>query len=88
MYQERQVNEQRLESVEVVGDVGDDHFHDFIREAASRCVRVVRVSGGAVPSRRLMLALPRRQTILIRVERFIPTVRMAQISERFARSGG
>jgi hypothetical protein len=57
-----------------VGDVGDDHFHDFIWEAAGRFVRGTG-PGGALPSRRLMLALPRRQTILIRVERFIPTVR-------------
>jgi hypothetical protein len=26
----------RLESVEVAGDVGDDHFHDFRWEAAGR----------------------------------------------------
>ena len=32
------------------------------------------VSEDALPSRRLMLALPRRQTIPMRVEMFIPTV--------------
>ena len=26
----------RLESVKVVGEVGDNHFHDFIREAGGR----------------------------------------------------
>jgi len=29
---------ERLESVQVVGDVGDDHFRDFIREGTCRFI--------------------------------------------------
>ena len=32
----------RLESAEVMDKVGDDHFHDFIRNAAGRFVRGTR----------------------------------------------
>ena len=33
----------RLESVEVVSDVGNNHFHDFIWEAGGRSVRGARL---------------------------------------------
>jgi len=49
------------------------------REQANSCV--VRISGGALSSGGLMLALPRRQTVTMRVWRLIPTVRTAKRSE-------
>jgi len=40
VYQERQVKEHaRLESAEVVGEVGEDHFHDVMGDMAGRFVR-------------------------------------------------
>ena len=38
----------RLESVKVAGEVGDDHFHDFVRDAAGRLVHGTRNTEEAI----------------------------------------
>ena len=91
MYQERQANEHALRTlrlrpmwVMIISTISDGG-----REAVSCAVCVSGgPSGGALPRRRLILALPRSKTILIRVARFLPAVRMAQRLEPRTRTSG
>ena len=70
-----------------MGEVGDDHFHDSCGDPwVDSCA--IRVPESKLPSRRLILDLPRCETSTIRLERSISTVRMTQRSEKFMRTGG
>ena len=77
----------RFESIEVVDEMGDDHFGDLVWKAGGDSC-AVQVFGGALSSRRLTLDLPRCQMVVIWFEIFIPTVRWVQRSGPFTWSGG
>ena len=77
----------RLESVQAVGDVGDDHSAISYGSGWVGSY-LARVHGNALPRRWLASDLPRRQTVAMRFKRFVPAARTVQRSELFVCTGG